>query len=382
MLLWPGAARRLRRGRRSRPWGGSAGRQPAGPCSRGPSGGAGLATEARRTLPTGLLGSLQSCFACGERGAAINCQGKGCNRSFHLPCASGNGCVTQFFRAFRSFCSEHRPEQAVAARPDADTNCIICMEQLDQTLSFGTMVCPACRAAWFHRGCIQGQAISAGRECFRCPQCKNKRRFLPEMLKMGILVPFRTPAWEEEGRYEELYERHNQCDAGRCLYRQGRERAEESGPWELLLCSSCASKGTHRRCSALPPATESWECDGCAGVGPAPSAQPEPSGSNTSSEPGAGASSSPVPVSTGSEPDLASSSTSSQDGPTSSSGSATSSSSESDLASTSTSSQDEAEASSGSAAPESSPQAGEPGPERRPGRSRLYRRSQHPYSRR
>ncbi|XP_067159731.1 PHD finger protein 7-like [Apteryx mantelli] len=185
-----------------------------------------------------------SCFACGERGAAINCQEKGCSRSFHLPCASENGCVTQFFKAF---CSEHRPEQAVPVRPDAHTTCIICMEPVDENLSSGTMVCPSCKGAWFHRGRIQGQATSAGRECFRCPQ---------------------PPAWEEDGRYEELYERHSQCDAGQCLHREGRQQAEESGPWELLLCSSCAPKGTHRRCSAVAADMDAWECDGCAGTGP------------------------------------------------------------------------------------------------------------------
>uniref|UniRef100_A0A8C6ZSU5 PHD-type domain-containing protein n=1 Tax=Nothoprocta perdicaria TaxID=30464 RepID=A0A8C6ZSU5_NOTPE len=41
------------------------------------------------------------CFACGERGACISCQAKGCSRSFHLPCASEHGCVTQFFRKFK-----------------------------------------------------------------------------------------------------------------------------------------------------------------------------------------------------------------------------------------------------------------------------------------
>ncbi|XP_051652128.1 serine/arginine repetitive matrix protein 2-like isoform X1 [Manacus candei] len=38
-------------------------------------------------------------------------------------------------------------------------------------------------------------------------------------------------------------------------------------PWELLLCSSCAAEGTHRRCSGLRNSITSWECDGCAGLG-------------------------------------------------------------------------------------------------------------------
>ncbi|XP_068763613.1 PHD finger protein 7-like [Struthio camelus] len=185
-----------------------------------------LPADIRRTIKSA---AQKSCFVCGERGAAIACQQEGCSRSFHLPCASENGCVTQFFREYKSFCSDHRPQQTVQVSPDGETPCIICMEQLEDQLSFGTMVCPVCQGAWFHRACVQGQAFSAGRACFRCPQCQNKRKFLAEMLKMGIMVPFRLPTWEEDGHFDELYERHSRCDAGRCLYRRGREQAEESG---------------------------------------------------------------------------------------------------------------------------------------------------------
>lgn len=37
-------------------------------------------------------------------------------------------------------------------------------------------------------------------------------------------------------------------------------------PWSLLLCSSCAAKGTHRCCSALKDSAATWECEDCAGV--------------------------------------------------------------------------------------------------------------------
>ncbi|XP_053810032.1 putative protein TPRXL [Vidua chalybeata] len=49
-------------------------------------------------------------------------------------------------------------------------------------------------------------------------------------------------------------------------------------PWELLLCSSCAAEGTHRRCSGLRNRIESWECDSCAGVGTASRDESELSG--------------------------------------------------------------------------------------------------------
>ncbi|XP_062448815.1 PHD finger protein 7-like [Rhea pennata] len=282
-------------------------------------------------LPVDIKWKIKSaaqkgCFVCGERGAAISCQRKGCSRTFHLPCASEHGCVTQFFRPYRSFCWEHRPEQAVPARPTPETTCIICQEPVDEQLSYRTMVCPACKGAWFHRGCIQGQAVHAGVSCFQCPLCKNRRRFLPEMFKMGISIPFRGPLWEEGGRYRDLYQRHRRCDAARCLHPRGREQAEPSGRWELLLCSSCAAQGAHRGCSGLGNAAVSWECDECAGLGPASSAQPEP-------------------------------------------------------AAPSTSSQAEPAASSSSAAPRTRSPSGGTGPERRPSRSRLARRSQNPYRR-
>ncbi|NWZ00033.1 PHF7 protein, partial [Loxia curvirostra] len=77
----------------------------------------------------------------------------------------------------------------------------------------------------------------------------------------------RQATWEDNNAFADLGERHSQCNAVKCLYPGGREEAEEEGPWELLLCSSCAAEGTHRRCSGLENSTRRWECDSCAGLG-------------------------------------------------------------------------------------------------------------------
>ncbi|XP_054072439.1 PHD finger protein 7-like, partial [Rissa tridactyla] len=212
------------------------------------------------------------CFVCGESGATITCSMMGCRRSFHLPCAGEGGCVTQFLSPYRSLCWEHRPEQAVEAAPEENTTCLICLEPVGDQKSYGTMVCPACKHAWFHRGCIQAQALNAGIFCFRCPLCRDRSAFLPEMLIMGIRMPFSLPSWEDGQAYAGERERHSRCDASVCLCPGGREQAEEGGPWELLLCSSCAAEGTHRHCSSLSSSTASWECDSCAGLGTASSA--------------------------------------------------------------------------------------------------------------
>ncbi|XP_040537739.1 PHD finger protein 7-like isoform X1 [Gallus gallus] len=148
-----------------------------------------------------------------------------------------------------------------------DTTCIICMEPAGDSRSYSTMVCPSCRHAWFHRACIQGMALRAGLRCFQCPLCRDRDTFLGELFSMGIRIPDRSPMWEENNAYASLGGRHGSCDASVCRYPRGREQAEEAGPWELLLCCSCAAQGTHRLCSNLSQSTTSWECNACAGEG-------------------------------------------------------------------------------------------------------------------
>uniref|UniRef100_A0A8U7NR83 Uncharacterized protein n=1 Tax=Corvus moneduloides TaxID=1196302 RepID=A0A8U7NR83_CORMO len=184
----------------------------------------------RRGLPSSpnkLRCSFQSCFICYKMGASITCSERGCDRTFHLPCAPDGECVTQYFGAYRSFCWEHRPQQAVHARPSQDNTCSICLDTVENRISYKTMGCPACQDARFHRQCIQRLALHAGIG-FRCPCCLNQEPFMMEMLTMGIRLSKR--------------------------------------PWQLRLCSSCAAEGTHRHCSSLGNSTYSWECRTCAGT--------------------------------------------------------------------------------------------------------------------
>ncbi|XP_068035227.1 PHD finger protein 7-like [Anomalospiza imberbis] len=230
-------------------------------------GAVGLPGEAPRLLLMGLLGSFQRCCVCGQSGATIMCCQEDCGRWFHLPCAKEGGCVTQYIPEYSTYCPEHRPEQDVEATAEPGTDCPICMEPVEDRKTFRTLVCPACKRAWFHRDCIQGQAMRAGLLCLHCPLCRDIKEFLAHMFIMGIRIPFREPTWEDNDAFADLGERHSRCNARDCLYPGGREEAEEEGPWELLLCSSCAAEGTHRLCSGLRNRIESWECDSCAGLG-------------------------------------------------------------------------------------------------------------------
>ncbi|XP_054667247.1 PHD finger protein 7-like [Grus americana] len=243
-----------------------------------------LTEDTRRAIQEA---AQKRCFVCGETGAAITCQQKGCDRSFHLPCASEGECVTQFFGLYRSFCWEHRPEQAVQAAPEHNTTCIICLGLVEDKKSYHTMVCPACQHAWFHRTCIQKQAIHAG-VCFRCLRCQSKDQFVMEMLTMGIRISKRQPSRESDQAFGLVYQRHIRCNASKCLCLGGREQAEEEGSWQMLLCSSCAAKGIHRRCSYLRNSATTWQCDCCAGLGPGASDKSELASIRTASQAASG----------------------------------------------------------------------------------------------
>ncbi|XP_071611599.1 PHD finger protein 7-like [Heliangelus exortis] len=243
-------------------------------------------TRIRRVI---VRAAQKRCFVCRESGATITCWERGCNRSFHLPCATEGECITQFFPPYRSFCREHRPELALDVVPGDNTGCLICMEPVGDRLSYSTLVCPACRNAWFHRSCIQENAIHTGILCFMCPACRERDLFLLEMLTMGILIPLSLPSWITDDP-PASEERHSRCDARECLCPGGREQVEEEGPWQLLLCCSCAAEGTHRACSSLGDSTTSWQCAGCAGPSIASSVTSELTGSSCPSQEAAGAS--------------------------------------------------------------------------------------------
>ncbi|XP_072216518.1 PHD finger protein 7-like [Excalfactoria chinensis] len=223
------------------------------------------------------------CFVCRGRGATISCAEAGCKRSFHLPCAEDGECITQYFGQHKSFCWEHCPQQADEAAPSQNTVCVICLEPVGERTSYHTMVCPVCKQAWFHRGCIRKQAMHAGTMLFVCPVCRAKGRFRSKMATLGIQIPVRRPSWWDDEAYQSLRERHRRCDVSECFYPGGREEAENDGPWQLLLCSSCATKGTHWCCSFWSIDDNTWECDSCAAVDAASHSDTELSSPSTSS---------------------------------------------------------------------------------------------------
>ncbi|NXK54198.1 PHF7 protein, partial [Chauna torquata] len=209
----------------------------------------------------------KTCCICWQRGASVTCWVRRCPRNFHFPCGSERGCISQFFGEFKSFCWQHRPAQRVRALQQGQTPCVICLEAVAGRPRYDTLVCPVCTSAWFHRRCIQSQALSSALHHFRCPLCQDMQTFQVEMFRLGIKIPDRDAAWEEEGAFDEHYQRHSSCDASQCLCPVGREQSEETGPWRLLLCSSCGSCGTHQRCSTVGEDTGSWECSDCTDTG-------------------------------------------------------------------------------------------------------------------
>ncbi|NXX82807.1 G2E3 ligase, partial [Urocolius indicus] len=144
----------------------------------------------------------QICCICQQQGASVTCsyrrgRRRCCRRTFHFPCGAEQGCVSQFFGEYKagadlspllwrgSFCWRHRPVQ------QGQNLCVICLEAVPGRPCFHILKCPVCRGAWFHRGCIQGLALSARLSSFFCPLCRDMPAFQQEMLWLGIKIPER-----------------------------------------------------------------------------------------------------------------------------------------------------------------------------------------------
>ncbi|OXB57640.1 hypothetical protein ASZ78_007035 [Callipepla squamata] len=171
----------------------------------------------------------KKCCICRQQGASVCCHRRRCYRTFHFPCGRERGCVSQFFGEYRSFCWQHAPKQKVRLVPQEHPQCIICMEAVDEQPNYNTLVCPVCVTARFHRHCIQGLALSAALYHFCCPLCRDMETFQAEMRKLGIKIPNRDAAWEDEESFLELSQRHSTCDTNVCLCPQGREHSENMG---------------------------------------------------------------------------------------------------------------------------------------------------------
>ncbi|KAL4143815.1 hypothetical protein QTP88_006091 [Uroleucon formosanum] len=213
-------------------------------------------------------GSKETCVYCKKKGATISCCGVKCRKVFHLPCGLKNGSMHQYFQSFKSFCQQHRITQAIdlnELQNSAPVQCAICKDDVIPSPLPTSIWAPCCkRNAWFHRGCIQDLALSAG-YFFKCPLCNNVETFKCRMLTLGIYIPSRDASWETvPNAFAELLERHSSCNAPTCLcpHEDKRTYIQESGSWEIILCHTCGSNGTHRLCSAIK-CDQRWHCAAC-----------------------------------------------------------------------------------------------------------------------
>ncbi|XP_030069546.1 G2/M phase-specific E3 ubiquitin-protein ligase [Microcaecilia unicolor] len=209
-----------------------------------------------------------TCTVCKKKGASIGCVKSRCKRSYHFPCGVERECIFQFTGNFGSYCWDHRPVQnSSTVRHPESSPCTVCLEFVEHLPSYSVLQSPCCKTAWFHRHCLQYQALSAGLYFFRCSVCNNKEKFQNEMLRLGINVPERDASWElEENAYQELLQRYEHCDSLSCQCKEGRDYSKPESEWEIIRCQYCGSRGTHLACSSLPTWDQSWECVECRSI--------------------------------------------------------------------------------------------------------------------
>ncbi|XP_064316259.1 G2/M phase-specific E3 ubiquitin-protein ligase [Phalacrocorax carbo] len=208
------------------------------------------------------------CNICKKKGASIGCVAPKCKRSYHFPCGIQKECIFQFMEDFRSYCWEHKPVQKFPDKESRGTSqCTICLDLVEQLPMYTVLKSPCCKNAWFHRECLQYQALSAGIFFFRCTVCNNKDNFQKEMLRMGIHIPEKDASWElEENAYQDLLQCYQHCDIKRCLCKEGRDYNEPDSKWEIKRCQCCGSRGTHLACSSMKSWEQNWECVECRSI--------------------------------------------------------------------------------------------------------------------
>ncbi|XP_068109982.1 G2/M phase-specific E3 ubiquitin-protein ligase isoform X2 [Hyperolius riggenbachi] len=218
------------------------------------------------------------CSVCKAQGASIGCVYPRCKRSYHYPCGVEKQCLFQFMDSFRSYCWDHRPVQNILPGESSETSpCTICLDNLAHVPSYHVIRGPCCKTSWYHRNCLQYQALSAGLFFFRCTVCNNKDIFQKEMLRMGIHIPERDASWElEEDAFQELLVRYQRCDAKKCMCQRGRDFNEPESKWEIVRCQSCGSSGTHMACSSIAQLNQAWECLDCQSISCTPVKRPYP----------------------------------------------------------------------------------------------------------
>ncbi|OPJ83136.1 G2/M phase-specific E3 ubiquitin-protein ligase [Patagioenas fasciata monilis] len=209
-----------------------------------------------------------TCNICKKKGASIGCVAPKCKRSYHFPCGIQKECIFQFMEDFRSYCWEHKPVQKISDEESRGTSqCTICLDLVEQVPMYTVLKSPCCKNAWFHRECLQYQALSAGIYFFRCTVCNNKDKFQKEMLRMGIHIPEKDASWElEENAYQDLLQCYQRCDIRRCRCKKGRDYNEPDSKWEIKRCQYCGSRGTHLACSSMKSWEQNWECTECRSI--------------------------------------------------------------------------------------------------------------------
>lgn len=170
-------------------------------------------------------GSKLRCFKCKRSGATVGCCKKTCKKTFHFPCGIEKEMLNQFCGTFNSYCIQHRPVQEVPVESnEQNATCAVCLEDVVAKPSLDTLWAPCCKKqSWFHRGCLQNLALSAG-YFFKCPICSDNILFCEEMKKFGVHIPQQDASWElEPNAFQELAERHNSCDNHTCICPKGRQ---------------------------------------------------------------------------------------------------------------------------------------------------------------
>ncbi|MFH4973660.1 hypothetical protein AB6A40_000369 [Gnathostoma spinigerum] len=254
---------------------------------------------------------LLRCFVCHGSGASVDCCGKNCHRSYHLPCAIGDGCFMDT-NQYLLYCDRHLPSER-AERCSGDDEVIVenspvfspvsvernffcnivldnsdhycgwCNEKVLHTIKINeTIVSPCCGLRLAHFACVQQVALRLGVD-LRCPVCNGSdevTHYKAIVSAQGVYVSqvFELSNYLDD--YDEDWSCSREAEPNRfCLCPEGKRsfadgQSNEYRPWEAINnCPGCGCV-IHRECAGPPwseynPNSEEdgdeevWYCIGC-----------------------------------------------------------------------------------------------------------------------
>lgn len=196
------------------------------------------------------------CYLCDETSAAVKCNEKNCDRTWHFICGRTDNCITQFTDEFHSYCHKHVPDTNRIKHKG--TRCYVCNKLLSVCHPASSIFSSCCYESNIEFGriekdmiwsfvceiCMQKYCCNAGYDamCVMCGmESMTKEEWQKQMRLRGIFIPMQMATWEQDGRFK--MHSKQKCGNPSCKY--------PSLTKNVWTCRVCGCDPQHLKCAGV-----------------------------------------------------------------------------------------------------------------------------------